>query len=255
MPAPIAPADEILISGLHARAANWDTWLKQVSPDEGRALIDMAAMFSFRGEIHLPLQAVAEGTSNTRAFAVNAMPVNVAQALIRRAWLGQEPPRRIVFRDQSWPDAASIVTRVHDEVALALQCDKNEAVWLVSHIKAPLILIFATRPLPSAAFVSELLAALPYAILFFLMGSKQPLDDLPPQIAVLPPLPPNTDYEFLRVYKSLMEKVAPRTSAAKSATTRRGSANSASPRPSARKTARASRGGRTKRLRKARRKK
>ena len=139
------------------------------------------------------------------------MPVNVARALIRRAWIGQAPPTWIVFRDQEWSVLAPnvVVERVSTTVASVLACTVQQAQWFVERMAAPIVLVFATRPMPSATYVSDLCNALPSALLFFLTGNETQAPHTDGVIEL--PLPKDEGFRFIHAYKQLMESVAPRT--------------------------------------------
>jgi hypothetical protein len=167
-------------------------------------------MFSIPPEAHRPLLDIVEGRARSGAFAIGAMPINVARAVVRRAWIGQAPPRAIEFREQSWSELTvrDIVTRVSKIVAEGLGCDYPQARWLVGNARVPIILIFATRPVPTADYVEELRRALPDAVLLFL-GWSPPMA-LPSSVIPLPGFDGYQFASFLYAYKQLMELIEPR---------------------------------------------
>jgi hypothetical protein len=192
--------------------------LRKLSQDEGREVVETAAMFSISVNTSVPLAALAISAPPPdlpRAFCVNAMPINIAKAIVRRAWIGEAPPTWIAFRDQVWPDLDgpnNPVRRVVDEVKRALDCSTDEAQMMVKSVTSPLVLIFATRPLPERSYIDSLKLALPHAIFLFLEQRSAQLDpkELADRgVAALPPLE-EEDWSFLRRFKLLMEIVSPR---------------------------------------------
>src|SRR5262249_16707067 len=170
--------------------------------------------FSFPRETHQPLLSV-RSAGGPRAFSINAMQMNVAHALIRRAWIGQAPPRWIELRNsyEGPPRPADVVEQVCKAAAEAVKCKSDQANWLVSSLKAPFILIFATQPTPPPDYISELLQRLPSAILFFLAGSHEGPDRPSREdVIALPALKEGADFEFLRAFTALTEAMTVRDS-------------------------------------------
>jgi hypothetical protein len=221
----LASAVDAVIS--HGMAADilWDSWLRNLSQDEGREVVETAAMFSIPADTPVPLAALATSSPRAdlpRAFCVNAMPINIAKAIVRRAWIGEAPPTWIAFREQVWPDLDgpdNPVRRVVDEVARALDCSTDEAQMTLKSVTSPLVLIFAPRPLPEPSYVDSLKLALPFAIFLFL----DPGSALDPKvladrgIAALPPIEMQDWQRFLQSFKDLMEIVSPRAPASNAA--------------------------------------
>jgi len=205
-----AAAQAILASGVFADIG-WD-WLQKLSRDEGKSVVEMAAMFSFPPAIAPRVRAAAAKPKGGRAICLNAMPLNVARALINRAWIGAAAPTSLVFREQKWPALGArddAPTRVRNEVQRALGCDEKMAYELLQTISAPLYLIFATRPLPPRDYIAALQRELPHAVLFFL-GAAEPDRSLLAE-GLVTELPRIEKWgEFLRQYKRLMEIAAPR---------------------------------------------
>lgn len=200
---------QLLMSrGMFADIA-WQPLLAQLEPPAAVELIDVAAAFSLPVETHRPLLYAAVGNSGARIFCINAMSENVARALLHRAWVGRVVPRSIDLTDVRWstPTVRDVVTHVSKTVAEALGCDYQLARWLVGNAEAPLILIFATRPLPSQQYIDELLAALPHAIMLFLRGDDP--DPPPPPVVELQGLKEGDHERFVTRYKELMAMVRP----------------------------------------------
>ncbi len=201
------------IMKLGVRAPDWPELVAGLTPRDRKRLADLALMFSFDEHHHRPMSATAAREPNApRAFSINTMPIHVADALIRRAWIGREPPAFVRFRDQRWEDvggADGIAKRVAQHVKEALSCRTAEALWLVEHSTAPYFLIFATRPLPPRRLIESVLNRLPGALLFFLSHEEHPagLDDV---LTELPRLGENEGFEFMSAYKRMMQAVAPR---------------------------------------------
>jgi hypothetical protein len=207
--------ESVINQGLFADLP-WAGWVPRLPLPEARELIDIGTMFSFPAQTHEPLRALVRGAPGRRAFALNAMPVNVAHAVIRRAWIGRTPPRAIVFRDQSWEGDLSkpelVLERVHLAIAGALDCSSTEAQWALRHVRAPLFLIFLTRPLPPAGYVQKLLEMMPSAFLLFMMGNDGTTQGAGDVVVELPRLAPGADGEFLTAYKQLEYLVTPQAS-------------------------------------------
>jgi hypothetical protein len=217
----VASAVDAVIS--HGMAADipWLAWLRKLSQDEGHEVVEAAAMFSIPADLPLSLAKLRTSVPAAelpRAFYVNAMPVNIAKAIVRRAWIGEAPPTWIVFRDQVWPDlegSDNPVRRVTDEVTRALDCSTHEAQMVVKSVMSPFVLIFATRPLPDRSYIDSLKRAMPHAIFLFL-GHDSALDPsvlADRGIAPLPPIDMQDWSRFLQSYKSLMGIVSPRQAA------------------------------------------
>jgi hypothetical protein len=208
--------DAIIRDGVDA--TNLPDLLRRLEPSAGREVVEAAAAFSFPPQTHVPLRSAGDGTLEARAFAINAMPLNVAQALIRRAWIGQASPRVIAFRDQRWEELtpAEVLKRVTATVVDALSCTFEEAQQLLRYSSAPFFLLFMTRPMPPPTFVPEVLDTLPGAILFFLRGRESVRASPSLGVIDLPDLPEGQEFRFLNAYKRLMEIVAPRRTSSKS---------------------------------------
>ncbi|MEO5740322.1 MAG: hypothetical protein ABIS29_06985 [Vicinamibacterales bacterium] len=206
----IDAAKAIRDRGLQALIPSWSNWARYFSTDEARELVNTAAMFSFPPETHVPLLPVAHRQVKSAAFAVNAMQINVAQALIKRAWIGQAPPRTIILRD-GWSEIRKpddVIKRLSHEVAEALGCSEEDSTWLIRHLDAPIFLIFATRPVPPLDYVADLRRALPFALLFFLAGEEtESMVSSNEVVTGLPRLPKGADSEFMKGYKLLMDSV------------------------------------------------
>ena len=203
---------ELIEKGVHADV-DWESMILGLLPREPQELVDIATMFSFPAQTHEPLRTVANGDRSHRAFAINVLSVDVAHALIRRAWIGRTPPRSIVVGDEptfSPLDSWVVLDRVHSAIAEGLDCSHDDAGWALNQVQAPLFVILRLRPLPPPAYVQELLARVPTAFLFFLSGNEGARQGAKSHVIELPGLEPGGDFDFLQKLEWLRKLVAPR---------------------------------------------
>jgi hypothetical protein len=193
--------------GIEAELAS-ERWLSKLAPSDARGLTDLAAMFSFPASVSEPLRQVANGRSNVRAFSLNAMPLQVARAVIRRAWLGRRLPPSLVFRDQSPPSPDAIRERLVQEVSKQLPCSPDEAGFLVERVSASALIILMLRPLPDPSYIEHLLKSLPGTLFLFLIGSEG--ENPYPKIVTELTIPAGADMEFFKRYKHVMQTSVPR---------------------------------------------
>lgn len=182
---------------------------------EAVADAELAAMAALpAGDTLRRLRQAAEARPGRRGVALNAMPVQYARLLLRKAWYPSAPPPHVVIRDQQWPeDVGPLVAQVVQQVAEALAAPEAAAVgWVLANAEAAYAVIFATRPFPGPRIVGALHAVLPGAVLFFLgTESVDPEQAAMSNLVVLPPLPDGrVSLEWIQRYKRMMDTVAPR---------------------------------------------
>ncbi|GAA4352594.1 hypothetical protein GCM10023165_42040 [Variovorax defluvii] len=178
---------------------------------------DMAAMLMLPdGKTLADLRRVARAEPGRRAVYLNAMPVQYARLLLKRAWFPNAPPPHVVIRDQEWPTADegvdALVTQIVGRVAESADAVAAEMRWVLSRATADYVVVFATRPFPDARIVSGLKASLPGALLFFL-GLEQDVAQAAAAagVTVLPGLQDASEsLRWVQNYKRMLEGVAPR---------------------------------------------
>lgn len=188
--------------------------LGRMDPEEARETVEFAAMLALPGGPLLDLlRAAAQSPPGRRAVYLNAMPVQYARLLLRKAWFPQDPPPHVVIRDQQWDESGeAIVGQVVDHVTAAIDCEREEVRAVMAASVLAYVIVFATRPLPPPPLVESLRRGLPGALLFFL-GSEQPDLSVLGRMDIVP-LPLRDDeragLEWMQDYKRMMEAIAPR---------------------------------------------
>ncbi len=207
--------------GLEEATSTLGEWVSQIPSHDARwrSVVDAAAMLALPGGPALQtLRDSAVAEPGSRAVYLNAMPVQFAHLLIRKAWYPRPPMPCIDIRDQRWPEADGIdqiVSQVASKVSAALACSDDDARWMVAHSTACFAVVFATRPLPISPVLKGLQEALPGALLVFLGSSVEPATEqaklLGIQPLVLEPLlAADADIQWVQAYKMLLDQVAPR---------------------------------------------
>ncbi len=189
----------------------------------------LAAMFSFAPQVHLPLREVRLGSSSIRAFALNAGGVSTAIALIDRGWLGRPAPHSFsigISELDPKPSTAAIARALSEQIAPILKCELEVAQWLLRNATARFFIILfgnASRAIP---LVQPLLAEFPGAILFFLLGPARPREDSP-QLMHLPQLSPGEETAFLLAERAFLVDEVSSATTADSVASPRGTADGA----------------------------
>ena len=207
--------------GLDAAIPMLGDWVSPIPSHDprGRSIIDLAAMLALPGGPALQtLRDAAVAEPGHRAVYLNAMPVQFAHLLVRKAWFPRPPMPCVDIRDPQWPEAdgiEQIVAQVVAKISAALVCSDADARWLLSTSTACFAVVFATRALPMPAILERLQEAMPGALLVFLGDSsvyakeQSTLLGIQP-LALEPPNRDEADMHWVQAYKRLLERVAPR---------------------------------------------
>ena len=207
--------------GLDAAVPMLGDWVRPIPSHDprGRSIIDLAAMLALPvGSALQTLRDAAVAEPSHRGVYLNAMPVQFAHLLVRKAWFPRPPMPCVDIRDQQWPEAdgiEQIVAQVVTKISAALVCSDADARWLLSTSTACFAVVFATRALPMPAILERLQEAMPGALLVFLGDSsvyakeQSTLLGIQP-LALEPPNRDGADMHWVQAYKRLLERVAPR---------------------------------------------
>ena len=207
--------------GLDAAVPMLGDWVSRIPSHDprGRSIIDLAAMLALPvGPALQTLRDAAVAEPGHRAVYLNAMPVQFAHLLVRKAWFPRPPMPCADIRDPQWPEADGIeriVAQVVAKISAALVCSDADARWLLSTSTACFAVVFATRALPRPAILERLQEAMPGALLVFLGDSsvfakeQSTLLGIQP-LALEPPNRDEADMHWVQAYKRLLERVAPR---------------------------------------------
>ncbi len=180
-------------------------------------LAEIAAMLTLPGgETLAALRRTAGAEPGQRAVYLNAMPIQYARLLLRRAWFPHAPPPHVAIRDQRWPRADkgvdALVAQIVKEVTESSDTVAADMHWVLSRATAAYVVVFATRPFPDARIVAGLKLALPGALLFFL-GLEEDVSRAAAAagVTVLPRLgDAQESLHWVQNYKRLLDGVAPR---------------------------------------------
>ncbi len=207
--------------GLDEATSTLGGWVGQIPSHDARwrSIVDAAAMLALPGGPALQtLRDAAVAERFHRAVYLNAMPVQFAHLLIRKATYPRAPMPCIDIRDPQWFESGGIekiVAQVASKVSAALVCSDEDARWLISQSTACFALVFAPQPLKVSRTLKHLQAALPGALLVFLGSSVEPATEQAARLgiqplALEPPLGEGDDLRWVHAYKTLLNQVAPR---------------------------------------------